>query len=220
MKSNKVMRRPMGQYEVMQRTSDGYFNINALVNQWNSNPNNKRRRLDDFMNSKKTKEFIETLKNDLTYGEKSPKVNNELIKVSKGKYDGFGRPTSDIYVHPFLFIKAAMWINPSFEVQVIKFVYDNLISLRIDAGDNYVRLMKKVYGFQDCDFGRVAIAMNWVVFNEHCKQRRDWSSVEQAQELKQLESTLCSMIDTGLVNSQMELMQVIRKMYEVKYRKF
>ena len=80
MKSNKVMRRPMGQYEVMQRTSDGYFNINALVNQWNSNPNNKRRRLDDFMNSKKTKEFIETLKNDLTYGEKSPKVKVELIK--------------------------------------------------------------------------------------------------------------------------------------------
>lgn len=111
MKSNKVMRRPMGQYEVMGRTSDGYFNINALVNQWNSNPNNKRRRLDDFMNSKKTKEFIETLKNDLTYGEKSPKVNNELIKGVE-KVSMMGWKVILIYhVHRFLFIKITMWIN-------------------------------------------------------------------------------------------------------------
>ena len=113
-----------------------------------------------------------------------------------------------------------MFINPKFEVQVIKFVYDELISLRCDAGDNYTQLMKRVYGFADCDFGKVAIAINWVVFNEHCKQRRDSGTLEQIKELKQLENTLCSMIDTGLVNSQIELIEVLRKMYDNKYRKF
>ena len=113
-----------------------------------------------------------------------------------------------------------MWINPSFELQVIKFVFDELISLRCDAGDNYSQLMKRVYGFTDCDFSKVAVALNWVVFNEHCKQRRDCGTVEQMRDLRQLEKALCLMIDTNLINSQMELIHVLRKIYNDKYRKF
>lgn len=30
-----------------------------------------------------------------------------------------------------------MWINPKFEVKVIKFAFDELIKYRNDAGDNY-----------------------------------------------------------------------------------
>lgn len=139
MKSNKIMKRQMGEYEVLQRTSDSYFDINALVNQWNSNPLNKRRRLDDFLNSKNTKEFIATLENTLAQGEISPMAKNEIIKKHGGSNTSNGREKNEIWVHPFLFIKAAMWVNPRFEVEVIKYVYDNLISLRCDAGDNYGR---------------------------------------------------------------------------------
>jgi hypothetical protein len=181
---------------------------------------NKRRRIDDFLNSKNTKEFIATLENTLSQGEISPMAKNDIIKKHGGSNTSNGREKNEIWVHPFLFIKAAMWVNPRFEVEVIKYVYDNLISLRCDAGDNYSQLMKRVYGFSDCDFGKVAIALNWVVFNEHCKQRRDWGTVEQMRDLRQLENTLCSMIDTNLVNSQMELINVLRKMYDNKYRKF
>lgn len=220
MKTTKIMKRQMGEYEVLQRTSDSYFDINALVNQWNSSPSNKRRRLDDFLNSKNTKEFIATLEASLVSGEISPNLDLQVVKFKKGLYSKSGRTIDQIWVHPFLFIKAAMWVNPRFEVEVIKYVYDNLISLRCDAGDNYGKLMRKVYGFTDCDFGKVAIAMNWVVFNEHCKQRRDRGTVEQMKDLRQLEYTLCSMIETGLISSQMELIKVLRKMYDNKYRKF
>ena len=220
MRSNKIMKRQMGEYDVLQRTKDSYFDINSLVCQWNSVAGNKRRRLDDFLNSKNTKEFVSVLSKSLAQGEISPMANLEVIKKNKGSNTSNGRSQDEVWVHPFLFIKAAMWVNPTFEVQVIKFVYDELISLRCDAGDNYTQLMKMVYGFTDCDFGKVAIAINWVVFNEHCKQRRDSGTLEQIKELKQLENTLCSMIDTGLVNSQMELINVLRKMYDNKYRKF
>lgn len=220
MKSNKIMKRQMGEYDVLQRTSDSYFNANALLSQWNSNGNNVRRRWDKFKYNKNTKEFIETLSIELSKGQKRPMADIRLIKEVRAVNTSNGKTSGEIWVHPYLFIKFAMYLNPKFEVQVIKFVYDELISLRCNAGDNYIQLMKRVYGFNDCDFGRVAIAINFIVFNEHSKQRRDCGTVAQTQELKQLEATLCSMIDTGLVSSQMELIQVLRKMYEVKYRKF
>ena len=214
------MKRQMGEYEVLQRTSDSYFNANALLIQWNSNSNNIRRRWDKFKDNKNTKSFIETLTFELAKGQKRPMGDIRLIKEIGGSNTSKGKTSGEIWVHPYLFIKFAMYLNPRFEVQVIKFVYDELISLRCDAGDNYTHLMKRVYGFTDCDFGRVAIAINWVVFNEHCKQRRDSGNLAQIKELRQLESTLCSMIDTGLVSSQMELIEVLRKMYDNKYRKF
>lgn len=40
-------------------------------------------------------------------------------------------------MHPILFVKFAMWLNPRFEVQVIKFVYDQMLKYRNDAGDAY-----------------------------------------------------------------------------------
>ena len=61
MKSNKIMKRQLGEYNVLQRTKDSYFDINSLVCQWNSVVGNKRRRLDDFLNSKNTKEFVSVL---------------------------------------------------------------------------------------------------------------------------------------------------------------
>lgn len=58
MKTVNVLTRKMGDFNVFQRTSDGYFDANSLLKQWNDNPDNTRRRLDDFMNSGRTKEFI------------------------------------------------------------------------------------------------------------------------------------------------------------------
>ena len=68
MRSNKIMKRQMGEYDVLQRTSDSYFNLNGLLSQWNSTSGNSRRRLDKFMDSPNTKKFIEALGNDLANG--------------------------------------------------------------------------------------------------------------------------------------------------------
>lgn len=40
----------------------------------------------------------------------------ELVKVEDG----------EVWMHPSLFIKFAMWLDPKFELDVIKTVYDNL----------------------------------------------------------------------------------------------
>ena len=64
---------------------------------------------------------------------------NDVVKYDKGVHTSNGRTSDKVWMHPYLFIKFAMWINSTFEVQVIKFVFDELISLRCDAGDNYGR---------------------------------------------------------------------------------
>lgn len=35
MKTNQIMVRPMGDFEVTQRTKDGFFNATELLKQWN-----------------------------------------------------------------------------------------------------------------------------------------------------------------------------------------
>lgn len=40
-------------------------------------------------------------------------------------------------MHPYLFVKFAMWLSPTFEVKIIQWVYDNLIEFRLLAGDHY-----------------------------------------------------------------------------------
>ena len=47
---------------------------------------------------------------------------------------------ANTYMHPYLFIKFAMWLSADFEVKVIKWVYDNLIKVRNDAGDHYLEM--------------------------------------------------------------------------------
>lgn len=49
------------------------------------------------------------------------------------------------WMHPILFIDFAMWINPSFKYDVLKFVYDELIKFRNLAGDAYPRMCAAVY---------------------------------------------------------------------------
>lgn len=61
MKTNQILERPMGNFKVLQRTSDGYFDGNALLRQWNNTPGNEQRKMDEFLESKRTIEFIDAL---------------------------------------------------------------------------------------------------------------------------------------------------------------
>ena len=66
MKTVNVLTRKMGDFNVFQRTSDGYFEAYELVRQWNSLEGNEQRKMDVFLSSTKTKEFIDALLEDLS----------------------------------------------------------------------------------------------------------------------------------------------------------
>lgn len=153
-------------------------------------------------------------------GENSPKIDNQVVKRTKVKEKGkAGRPREQIWMHPFLFTKFAMWINPRFEVKVIKFVYDEMIRYRNDAGDAYKDLSSAVMTIVPNDFmpramKKIGEALNWIVFNRHEKMIRNKHGDEAKQrELYELEKKVADLINEGFISSFDNLIHYLRNQY-------
>lgn len=98
MKTNQLMRRPMGQFEVLQRTSDGFFNATELFNQWNkANPNNERR-LDKFWDTTHIKNFL------YAHG-------NDCYTTERGKYNGGTWMKADLFLESVKYINTELYVK-------------------------------------------------------------------------------------------------------------
>ena len=139
MKTLQVVKRDFNGTVIGQRNTDGYFNATNLLELANS-CSDKKKRFADFWETDGTKNFMVELANDLNVGEKAhygTVLVSDLYETKRGK----GGCT---WMHPYLFVKFAMWLSPKFEVQVIKWVYDNLIDFRNQAGDYYKELCSAI----------------------------------------------------------------------------
>lgn len=119
MKTNHIMVRNNPSF--IQRTSDSYFNANALLESWNKKSNTKAIQLGNYKKSGATIEFVEQLKKE---GVESPMI------TTRGGNSG-------TWMHPKLFIDFAMYVSTEFKSIVIDYVLDGLINSRNDAGDYY-----------------------------------------------------------------------------------
>jgi uncharacterized protein YjgD (DUF1641 family) len=209
MKTSVVMIRPMGSFEVHQRTKDGMFNANSLLKQWNASGGSKKE-IKDYFDNKSTKEFIEAMINDEnTIGGIVPMIKS---KASKGENAG-------TWMHPYLFIDFAMWLNPKFKLEVIKFVYDELIKYRNDAGDGYLQLSASGVKLKGYSFTEVATNIQWIVYNHTGKNLRQISSQEQLKEINDIQTKLSFAIDMGYIKTYNQLLGSMRDMYRMKYSK-
>lgn len=208
MKTSVIMTRQMGQFEVLQRTKDGMFNATALLRQWNESTNNNKR-IQDFFENQNTQAFIAALMD-----EEDLKVPNLAYLKTRGKYNG------GTWMHPYLFVKFAMWLNPRFEVKVVKFVYDQLIQYRHSAGDNYNVLAKSIAALPDVDYPQVARGLNWIVFNKHARDIRNTATPQQLQDLDELQRKLAFSVDMGYIRSFPDLMNSMRRIYNRQHAKF
>lgn len=101
MKTNQVMIRPMGEFKVIQRTKDAFFNATDLLKQWNQLKGMKKE-VNDYFDLSSTKEFIYTIMERENYDT----GNYPYHKSRANKGDNAGT-----WMHPLLFIDFAMWIN-------------------------------------------------------------------------------------------------------------
>ena len=144
MKTSVNMIRKMGKFEVTQRTKDEKFNATYLLNQWNKG-HNKQKLLKDFLRTQQTKEFIEAIKEEESPKALTPDADFQVVTVIRGRNTKQGRTPNTTWMHPYLFIDFAMWLNPKFKVKVIKFVYDGLMKMRNDSGDSYKQMTAVLY---------------------------------------------------------------------------
>lgn len=203
----------MGQFKVEQRTKDGMFNATALLKQWNEASGDKKE-ISKFFDNDNTKEFIDAL-----MAEENLHTQNSAYVKSKARADRGG----GTWMHPILFIKFAMWLNPRFEVQVIKFVYDQMIKYRNDAGDAYRELgaaVSMVIGksFMSAAMANISRGINYVVFGEHYTAVRNDKGTESMQrELFEMERKVSELIRDGFLKTYEDVMNYLRKKWREKY---
>lgn len=166
--TNQVMKRPMGNFLVEQRTKDSMFNATNLLKQWNE-ASGEKKEITKFFDNDNTKEFISALMEEENLDTQKSAYVKSTARLDRG---------GGTWMHPILFVKFAMWLNPRFEVQVIKFVYDQMLKYRNDAGDAYKELgtaIGKIVSkkFMPAAMCKVAKAINYVVFNEHEHEMRN-----------------------------------------------
>lgn len=220
MKTNQEMVRYIDNFSVIQRTSDGYFDGGELLRQWNNVEGNPRRRMTEFIDSPKVKEFLKALSVDESQRSKADIGENQLLIKIKGRNTKEGKTPDKVWMNPLLFIKFAMWINPTFEVKVLRFVYDEMIRYRNEAGEAYKELGSAMMKIVPKDFmpkamQKVGEALNWVIFNSHERMLRNRHGDEMKQrELWLLERKLADLIDEGFITNFNSVINYLRVQYQ------
>ncbi len=209
MKTNVNITRKMGDFDIIQRTKDGMFNATLLLKQWNKSSGMKKE-IKDFFSNKHTEEFI----NVLVEQEDLDKGNYPYVKSKASRGNNVGT-----WMHPYLFIKFSMWLNPKFEYHVIKFVYDELIKHRHLSGDYYNKLCSMMSRFKNVNYSEIGQMLNFVIFNEHQQGKRNKATPQQQEDLQQLERDMCQYIEMGFINNYAQFKEVLRKEWRKRHSK-
>lgn len=210
MKTNQEMIRSMGEFKVVQRTKDGFFNATELLKQWNVS-NNSKKELKHYFDNQSANELINTI-----VERENLNSRNSAYLSSRGKNGG-------TWMHPILFIDFAMWINPSFKYDVIKFVYDEMIKFRNLAGDAYPSMCRAVRSIMPEPIFRekvkdLARSLNIIVYGRHESEMRNKIGDEsKIREMYELEKQIAQWINIGLVGNYKQLKVALNKLYYQKY---
>lgn len=201
MKTLQIVKRDFNGSIIEQRNTDGYFNATTLLAAYNAN-SEKKKVIAEFWSNDSTQDFMEELANELNIGKNihfTTTLPTDLYETKRGR----GGCT---WMHPYLFVKFAMWLSPKFEVQVIKWVYDNLIDFRNQAGDYYKELcasiMNRYTQYYDDKpsplvFSNEAKYLNSLVVGEFKGIERNELNEKQLDLLNNLQKLDIDMIERG-----------------------
>lgn len=211
--TNQVMKRPLADFTVEQRTKDGYFCLTGLLNNWNLKMGTKKE-LKDYFENKATQEFVKALADEENlHGDKSPYVK------SKARLDRGG----GTWGHPLLFIDFAMWLNPHFKVKVLKFVSDQMLTYRNEAGDAYKQLssaMSKICTPHQMKryMPILGKGINYIVAGHHEHQlRNEYGTEEKQKEYFELEKQVAMLVNEGFLRTPEDVANYLRRKFQKKY---
>ncbi len=210
MKTNQTLTRQMGSFDVFQRTSDGFFNATTLLKQWNASSGQKKV-IAHYFENEATMEFVGVIESRENF-----KHRNSVYLKSRGKYNG------GTWMHPLLFIDFAMWINPAFKYDVLKFVYDQLIQYRIEAGDTYREMAAGIASISKKqeithNITSIAKAINIIVYGKHQREIRNKEAEEQSmRDLVKLQIKVAELIKEGFIKSYDALINYLRRIWVEK----
>lgn len=209
MKTAVVMQRQdMNGLIIRQDSKTQFFNATDLIDSYNLKTS-ENKRIQNYMDNEATKRFLIALSEaENQNNSNSSDLENGLIQTKRGKYGG-------TWMHPYLFIDFAMWLSPEFKVTVIRWVYDNLIKLRNEAGDSFKdvneALFDKYPSMPHYGYANEAKMINKLVFGNPDSGQRNLASETQLTLLKALQKA-----DIQLINDGLDYYERYEKLKEIK----
>lgn len=200
----------MGNFDVIQRTKDSYFNATALLKQWNEFSGHSKQ-MSHFTDNNSTEEFIKAIMQN-----EGLKERKSVLIQARGKNGG-------TWMHPLLFIDFAMWLNPTFKLSVLKFVRDEMIKFRNLAGDAYPSMCRAIATFVPKEhltatISKIAKALNIIIYGVHeHEQRNKIGDENKIRELYELEKDVATWINMGFIKDYNGLKDALRKLYVQKH---
>ncbi len=213
MKTNQVMKRTLANFFVEQRTKDGMFNATNLLKQWNEN-NSQNKTIAHYFENSATQEFVKALMNEENFT-----CRKSVYVVSKARTDRGG----GTWMHPLLFIDFAMWLNPTFKVKVLKFVSDQMLSYRNEAGEAYKTLASAVSHIVPKNRIReymktIAKGLNWIIVGHHERMiRNEYGTEYKQKEYFLLEKQVAMLINDGFLKTGEEVVTYLRTKFQKKF---
>lgn len=187
MVTNQIMVRQFYDNKIHQRTKDSFFNATEFLHAYNF-MSGKNLRFKEFWDNKGTQQFLEALRNEIS----TNGGNCTLLKTHESTRGNNG----STWMHPYLFVKFAMWLSPELEVKIIKWVYDNLIEFRNQAGDYYKEMCAAISeGYEDyynkkadpLVYVKEAHFLNQLVFDNPNGNQRNEATAEQLELMNKLQ---------------------------------
>lgn len=200
MKTEVAIFRDLNGFKVRQSSKTSMFNANDLLDLFNMTAK-KRKKMENYARLASATEFKEVLLNDLNSthqknGELKIYIEEDILKTRTGRVNG------GTWMHPYLFIHFAQWLSPEFNLACIKWIYDNLILNRNQAGDYYLELtgaLKEMYQYRDpFVYQNEARMLNKLVFGTTESGQRQIASEEQLKLLNQIQKADVQLIKQGL----------------------
>jgi len=218
MKTNVNMIRKFGEFSIQQRTADSYLCATDMLKIYRESTGNERR-INDFLNNSGTKEFINALFDDIS------KSGNSHVLMSTDLYESKSGRYGESWMHPYLFMKFSLWLNPIWEVQVMKWIYDNLIVFRTQAGDYYKEMCnelskayKEEYGksADPLTFIREADILNTLVFESTKGKQRNEATEQELDLMNRLQKLNINMLKQRIKNKdRVNRLRVFAENYKI-----
>ncbi len=127
------------------------------------------------------------------------------------------------WMHPLLFIKFAMWLNPRFEVQVLKFVQDKMLQYRNEAGEAYKELSAAIGRIVEKErmhevMSTVGKGINYILWNRHEDgERNNHAEESEMRRLFDYERHVAALINDEFITDADQLMAYLRRQWNKKW---
>lgn len=212
MKTAVVISRDLNGYSIRQDSSDGFFNANDLIDLYNKE-HNELKRVQDYLDNESTRRLASALIIDLQNNAKERDYENGVIRTKRGKNGG-------TWFHPYMMIDFGMWLSPEFKITIIRWFYDNVISLRNDCGDSFLEVNKALFD-QDpkrvpahFEYSNEANMINKLTFGTSDKGQRNFATEQQLVLLKALQKSDVQFIKQGLdYHDRYDKLKKVKELY-------